>query len=183
MPSIFFVCPDLNTPYGGVRVLYRCVDTLNAAGYAATIIHQKAGFRCSWFENSTQVTQARDVRFVTGDLLVLPEWYTDHIPFLAPGVPHLIFNQGPHLTFQWSGLEKETWKPVVSADTIGIVTNSSYTFEYLNHCFPDIPVHQIRLGIDPFVFHPPEGEKLRQIAFMTRKRRPELIQLLRIMDL
>jgi hypothetical protein len=183
MPTIFFVCPDDDTPYGGIRVLYRCVDTLNAVGCSATIVHRKAGFRCTWFDNRTSVIPASEVRFVTGDLLVLPEWYQERIPFIAPGVPHLVFNQGPHVTFLGSVLERETWKPVVSSDTIGIVANSPYTFEYLTYCFPQIPVHQIRLGIDSNVFHPPQDEKQRQIAFMPRKRREELVQLLRILDL
>jgi hypothetical protein len=43
----FLRLPDDNTPYGGIRVLYRCVDTLNAAGRSATIVHMKAGFRCT----------------------------------------------------------------------------------------------------------------------------------------
>lgn len=181
--SIYFVCPDDNTPYGGIRVLYRCVDTLNAAGRSATTVHKKAGFRCTWFDNSTPVIPASEVRFVTGNLIVLPEWYKERIPFIAPGVPHLVFNQGPHVTFLGSGLERESWKPMVSSDTIGIVANSPYTFEYLNYCFPQIPVHQITLGIDPNVFRPPQDGKQRQIAFMPRKRRWELVQLLRILDL
>jgi glycosyltransferase involved in cell wall biosynthesis len=183
MASIFFVCPDDNTPYGGIRVLYRCVDTLNAAGRSATIVHLKAGFRCTWFENRTKVIPASEVRFVTGDLIVLPEWYKEKIPFIAPGVPHLVFNQGPHVTFLGSGIDRESWKPVVSSDTVGIVANSPYTFEYLSYCFPEIPVHQITLGIDPDVFHPPQDGKEKQIAFMPRKRRGELVELLRILDL
>jgi hypothetical protein len=183
MSKVFFLCPDDNRPYGGVRVLYRCVDTLNVAGISATVVHRKVDFRCTWFENKTSVTPASEVRFTTGDLLVLPEWYRESIPEIAPGVPHLVFNQNPHETFTGSEITKGSWKPVVSADTVGIVANSPYTFEYLSYSFPHIPIYRITLGIDPGIFFPPEGEKEKSIAFMPRKRRRELVQLLRVLDL
>lgn len=182
MQKLFFVCPDDNTPYGGVRVLYRCVDTMNAAGYSAVIVHMRNGFRCTWFDNTTPVTRASDVRFTTGDLLVLPEWYRERIPHIAPGVPHLVFNQGPHITYYGSGITRASWKPVVSSDTLGIVANSPYTFEYLRYSFPHIPVYQITLGIDVRIFHPPVEEKQKCIAFMPRRGLDELVQLIRILD-
>jgi len=54
-PSIYVFCPDLARPMGGVRMLYRHVDILNANGFDADIVHSSAGFRVDWFEHSTRV--------------------------------------------------------------------------------------------------------------------------------
>jgi hypothetical protein len=184
MSKLHFLCPDDNIPFGGIRFIYRCVDTLNTAGVAATVVHVKRGFRCTWFDNGTQITTASDVRFTRGDLLVLPEYYQENIPFIAPGVPHVIFNQNPHATFpQTSDFNVRRWKPVTSPDTIGIVANSPYTAEYLRYAFPSLLVDQVTLGIDQTIFRPSSDEKERVIAFMPRKRRKDLSQVLRILDL
>lgn len=52
---IFFICPDTNTPSGGVKQLYRQVDILNKNGFRAFILHGKYGFKCKWFDNATSV--------------------------------------------------------------------------------------------------------------------------------
>lgn len=184
MSQLYFVCPDDNTPYGGIRVIYRFVDTLNAAGVSATVVHAKSGFRCTWFENSTRISTASDVRFTTGDLLVLPEYYQEDIPHIAPGVPHVILNQNPHDTFPLiRNFKARGWKPVISPDTRGIVTNSPYTSEYLRCCFPQLSINQISIGINQTIFRPPQTDKQRAIAFMPRKRRKDLSQVLRILEL
>lgn len=55
MNRIFFVCPDINVPSGGIKQIYRQVDILNNNGFDAYIIHENLGFRCTWFENVTKV--------------------------------------------------------------------------------------------------------------------------------
>ncbi len=52
---IFIFCPDNNEPSGGVKLLYRYVDTLNRNGCESYILHVKKGFRCTWFQNNTKV--------------------------------------------------------------------------------------------------------------------------------
>jgi hypothetical protein len=54
-PRIFFISPDINSPTGGIKQLYRQVDVLNNNGYNAFILHQNAGFKCSWFVNQTKI--------------------------------------------------------------------------------------------------------------------------------
>src|SRR4051794_7674416 len=67
--TIYFLTPDFNLPAGGVRVFYRHVDTLNAAGLKASILHSRRGFRCTWFENNTQIADTASVRLGPSDLL------------------------------------------------------------------------------------------------------------------
>lgn len=55
MNSIYFICPDINIPAGGVKQLYRQVDVLNKHGYKAFIVHGHKNFRVTWFKNDTTV--------------------------------------------------------------------------------------------------------------------------------
>lgn len=53
--AIYYACPDVDLPFGGVRVMYRHVDILNAAGHEAYVLHTRAPFRCTWFEHDTPI--------------------------------------------------------------------------------------------------------------------------------
>jgi len=180
--TAFFVCPDFNHPSGGTRVIYRFVDTLNSAGVKSAVVHKSRNFRCSWFENSTKLVSGRDVTFEKGDLLVVPEWYRTRIPLLAPGLPHLIFNQNAYETFAGLTFHRGDVATVVSQDTLGIVAISQNNLEYLKLTFPSLPVHMITLAIDTELFRPTPNGKRRIIAFMPRKRLKELNQVLHILD-
>ncbi len=52
---LFYLCPDLKAPTGGVTVIYRHVDILRRRGFEAYVVHEREGFRCRWFENETPV--------------------------------------------------------------------------------------------------------------------------------
>ncbi len=56
---IYYLCPDSNNPTGGIKVIYRHVDILNKHALAARVLHQKKGFRCTWFENDTRIAYTR----------------------------------------------------------------------------------------------------------------------------
>jgi len=181
--TAYFLCPDENRPYGGVRVIYRFVDTLNTVGLKAAVVHKAAEFRCTWFENSTRVVSASSVHFEKGDLFVMPEWYRELVPRLAPGVPHIVFNQNAYETF--TGLNFQVGSPpnLISSDTLGIVTVSEDNRRYLEMCFPRIRIDRIKLGIDTDLFREAASGKSKTIAFMPRKRLKELLQILHILGL
>lgn len=60
-PRIFFVTPDINSPTGGIKQLYRQVDVLNRNGFDAYILHQKADFKCTWFDNNTKIAYHKEI--------------------------------------------------------------------------------------------------------------------------
>ncbi|HHM04770.1 MAG TPA: glycosyltransferase family 1 protein [Gammaproteobacteria bacterium] len=64
--AVYYLCPDSDHPTGGIRVIYRHVDVLNTHGIEAYVLHQRRGFRCTWFENQTPVAYTR---FPIGSLL------------------------------------------------------------------------------------------------------------------
>ncbi len=55
MSHIYFICPDLNTPAGGIKQLYRQVDVLNKYGFKASVVHGHKHFKVNWFKNQTPV--------------------------------------------------------------------------------------------------------------------------------
>lgn len=55
MSRICFICPDINSPAGGVKQLYRQVDVLNKNGYEAFIVHGHKHFKVNWFDNNTSL--------------------------------------------------------------------------------------------------------------------------------
>jgi len=57
--AVYYLCPEIDHPCGGVKVIYRHVDILQAHGIPAFVLHQKRGFRCTWFENSTPIAYTR----------------------------------------------------------------------------------------------------------------------------
>lgn len=59
--TIYFVCPDMRHPIGGIKQMYKQVDLLNQNGFNAYILHKKEGFRCTWFENQTKITYNRPI--------------------------------------------------------------------------------------------------------------------------
>ncbi|MFK5957871.1 MAG: glycosyltransferase [Lutibacter sp.] len=59
--NLYFICPDINKPSGGIKQIYRQVDVLNNNGFNAYILHEKSNFRCTWFANSTKVVYNQKV--------------------------------------------------------------------------------------------------------------------------
>lgn len=126
--AIYYGCPDKDYPVGGIRVIYRHVDTLNRNGFDAFVLHHYYPFRCTWFENTTQV--AYEVRYpdlsrslsarsgrrvlralgrppqidplpvlkLTADDVLVVPEAMPGLAEIATGVPKLIFNQNAYLT-------------------------------------------------------------------------------------
>src|SRR5262245_24139098 len=92
-PTLYYLAPHLTAPSGGVRNIYRHVDTLNDAGIDATVVHSKPGFRATWFDNQTRVMDAAGVSVEPSDVLVIPECYGPGLRGLPAERRVVIFNQ------------------------------------------------------------------------------------------
>jgi hypothetical protein len=205
--TAYYLSADVVGASGGTRVIYRHVDLLVRNGFDACVVHEREGYRCTWFANETPVRgwtrrrhggdsalSRRGLRYVRrgfrrsdadrpylqltedpsflltqDDVLVIPEHFGPHLAEIAPGVPKVIFNQGPSLTFQHypedgSGV---SW-PYTHPDVLGAIVASDYARSYLLHAFPSLKLHRVRLAVDPTLFH--DGEpKQQRIAYMPRK--------------
>jgi len=206
--AIYYGCPDKDYPVGGIRVIYRHVDTLNRNGLEAYVLHHYYPFRCTWFENTTPV--AHEVRYpdlsrslparagrralrtlgrppqidplpvlelTADDILVVPEAMPG-LAEIAPGVPKAIFNQNAYLTLAPFPFDVEPKELVYEKpELLGAIVVSEDSRSYLETLFPALRVRRVHHGIDPdmFAFSP---HKKRQIAYMPRKNRHDVHQVL-----
>ena len=208
--TIYFLTPDYNTPSGGVQIIYRHVDILNANHIPAFVLHRTMDHRCSWFENQTPVAywdhsvqrrayfklrkylqpnRQREIylrgskSLVIGpnDFLVLPEIYGPELAEIGPNVPKVILNQGCYLTFQGYPLDS---KPIVPPyghkDVKGVLINSEDGLRYLRYVFPNQAVTRFHLSIDPAIFFY-QREKKRQICYTPRKNELVVRQVVNIL--
>ena len=183
-PTVYYLTPDQTSPRGGVRMMYRHVDLLNAAGIDATVLHGRAGFRCTWFTNSTRVSSAGSVTLTPGDVLVVPEYYAPGYAVLPVGPRIVIFNQGAYHTFDYSpyGVGRPGAPYTDVRNVVAMLTVAEDAAALLRYTFPRIPVHQARAVVDREVFHPaPDGRTGRRIAYIPRRRPQERQQLLQML--
>ena len=181
-PTAYYLAPHHNGPSGGVRVIYRHVDMLNDLGFAAVVVHEKAGFRCTWFANDTPVVVAGQVTPGAHDVLVVPEWYG---PTLArvPREPRLVvFNQRAYDTFDSVAYAATPpGAPYADPRPAALLAVSDDNVDLLRYAFPSITVHLTRNVIDERVFFPAPGTRRRQIAYVPHRRAAEREQLLHIL--
>jgi hypothetical protein len=65
--AVYYACTDRAVPAGGIKVIYRHVDILNRNEIEAYVLHERPGFRCTWFPNDTAIrywTSASDTKRV-----------------------------------------------------------------------------------------------------------------------
>ncbi|WP_250002930.1 glycosyltransferase [Actinoplanes sp. M2I2] len=181
-PTAYYLAPHGSAPSGGVRVIYRHVDLLNELGLPATVVHEKAGFRCAWFANDTAVAAAADVTPGPRDVLVVPEWYGPTL-HRAPGEPRLVvFNQRAYDTFDAVPYgTTPAGAPYASPRPSAVLAVSEDNADLLRYAFPEIPVHLTRNVIDDRVFFPASGPRRRRIAYVPHRRQAEREQLLHIL--
>lgn len=181
--TVYYLCPDLVAPSGGVRNIYRHVDALNAAGVDAAVLHTKPGFRCRWFANDTRTVAARDVTMRAADLLVVPECYSPGLNRLPAGARKVIFNQGAYHTFDLIGFDASpAGAPYAGVPNLAaLLTVSQDSEALLAHAFPGIAVHRARPVVDARVFHPGAGPGGRRIAYLLNRRPAEREQVLHIL--
>ena len=73
---IFYLCPDIAEPSGGIKVLYTHVRILREKGYDAHIMHFEKGFRLSWFDTQVPIVYSSDLSLSelgSEDIIVIPE--------------------------------------------------------------------------------------------------------------
>jgi hypothetical protein len=160
--------------------MYRHIDLLNAAGLPAAALHQRPGFRYSWFANDTIVTDVRSSAVGPDDVLVLPELDVDLVAGKNLGIRHIVLNQSGHLT--WNRAPDEVIEHYrTSADLLGTITVSEHSVELVAHAFPQLPVHRVRGSVDPSVFGPAVNGRERVISYLPRRGRAETAQVIHIL--
>lgn len=171
---IRFMAPDLPTPSGGIKVIYRYVEHLRALGYDARVWHGTPGFAYESWGSSAPVDTGPQLGFEEGDLLVMPETGGSRWSFLSAGNPVVMLCQGMDFVFANSDfLDDEPgaypgWPQAAAAIT---VSDAIHTF-LTRACPDDFPLHNVPVQIEDW-FRPLPKE--RRIALMPRRRREDLL--------
>lgn len=116
----------------------------------------------------------------SNDILVFPEIYGPYIHEVKPEIKKVIFNQNFFYTFENYGLKKGNSTPYLSPNVIATIVASEEAVNYINHTFPEMPVYRIWYGIDSGIFNYTPNKK-KQIAYMPRKLREDLEQVINIL--
>jgi hypothetical protein len=174
---IYFHAPDVTHAAGGIRVVYRCADACNAAGLPAAVMHQRRGFRASWFASATRVVAAQDTPVYDNDVLVFSELDAPKlVPVAAPHVAKVVLNQDHFWTFVHGAVDYR------HPDIAAVLTVSADAVRYLTYAFPGLSVARIHLAVDPDLFHPERRTRDQTIAFAEHKGANARTQVLRILQ-
>lgn len=178
-PTAYYLTPHTNDPSGGIRVLYRHVDTLNAMGISAAVLHARDGFRCTWFENDTRIVYPRNLVLSARDVLVVPEYYGVGLSALPSEVRVVVFNQNAYRTFDALPPDALPGSPYRGLPSLtSLITVSTDNQRLLELAFPDLPVHVCRPVVDRAVFHPGAIEPRGSVLGYVRAHRPREAQIL-----
>ncbi|MGP5220318.1 glycosyltransferase [Arthrobacter rhombi] len=183
-PAVYYLAPEEPAASGGIKVIYRHVDVLVSLGIVSAVVHPREGFRASWFSNETPVIPASDLQLRSNDILVVPECYAPGFEHLPTNVRIVVFNQGPHHTFDRIGLDPERPGAPYSQlpNLAAVLTVSNDGAELLRMTFPDTPVWTVRNVVDESVFYPIPERPRRNVAYVPSRRPDELSQLLHLLN-
>jgi len=171
--TVYFLAPEDNHPWGGIRRIYMFADILNEGNIPAAVLRGSPDFRCTWFEHETVIQTAEGLTLdARRDLLVIPEVYGPRIVSLAPGIRRIMLAQNPYEFFMKVSERASTsfWRELQTIDGALVVSEDSAAL--MTHVLPKLPVRKLLLGIDQLLFHP-EVKSSRTIAFMPRKHKAE----------
>jgi glycosyltransferase involved in cell wall biosynthesis len=174
-PTVYIFAPDLAHPLGGMRMLYRHVDILNANGFEAFIVHSSPTFKINWFEHETPALRG-PVNMKAEDIAVFSEIGGLKIAEWAAGHRKVIFNQNAYYTFTRYPLEGRVKTPYMLPEVAASIVVSEDSKQYLQWVFPQLPIYRIRYSINPRLYYP--QDKKKQICFMPRKNLNDARQVL-----
>jgi hypothetical protein len=170
--SVVFLCPALNEPSGGVKVIYNQAAIINELGgqLTASVLHPyKPAFRCTWFAQGTTIKN--DMEFdKSNDFVMIPEvWVVPHARLLHKlGVRYGIYVQGGYIIGRDSGEELDA-----AYHNAGLILAiSEDTVECIKMAFPECAdkVHRVHYSVNPEKFVSSQNKE-NIICYMPRRLR------------
>jgi len=174
MTKIYYACPDMPWPSGGVHTLYRHVQMLRRAGYDAYVLHSQMFFRANWFAcDGVKIQYLADKQGPgAGDHLVIPEGMPGMMrEYAGSAVRRTVFSQSWSYIFDALGVG-ESWQQWGIRHVLCV---SRYIRDFVKET----------MGLECVIMHPgiplPDASRLRakkrQIAFMPRKNSHEVARI------
>lgn len=169
--KIIYLCPAIDIPIGGIKVIYKHVDILNQIGYDAYVYHDVNMFRCTWFRNTTRIVYYLDIN--DHDIIVVPETMA-HLIFRFK-CKKIIFNQNVYNTFQENNSSREQVgvDPYRIKDLFAVMVVSEDNYAVIKEKYPEMQIYIVRNCIDKQIFSYDE-RKVNQICYMSRKNKKHI---------
>ena len=165
-PAIYYLCPDITIPSGGVRRIYRHVEILARHGFTTAVLHQSRNFQPGWFSSNVPVRDTEHLRYLRDkDILVLPEVCYQAITQQDVGYRRVV------IALSWAYIYYGL-APGQKYQTFGItdvICGCEYIREFIAATM-GLSGRVIRAGIETDRFCP-AAEKALQIACMPRKNK------------
>lgn len=119
------------------------------------------------------------------DIVVLPEFYGIHLNKAFEGQRVVIYNQNCYYSFRGYSIDNSSasFNSIYNQERLlGVIVASQDATTYLELMLPNKPVKRVFYGMDSKVFSY-QKDKKRQIAFMPRKLKEDLTQVVNIAKL
>ncbi len=167
---------DNNTPVVYNEPLFEAIKKLKPVTPSLkSNVKQQVKSLTSSFKSNNDTTITDD------DILVFPEVYGPRVGTLYPGIPKVIYNQGAYQTFFGHDLDLNNMDtPYLSKDLLAVIVNSDDARKYMKLAFPKLDVHRVHYGFNSKDFSIATNKK-RQICFMPRRLRSDIIQVINIL--
>jgi hypothetical protein len=112
---------------------------------------------------------------------VFPEIYGPYINYIEKNIKKVIFNQNCYYTYEhYPILHEISLSPYTDSNTLATIVASVDAQKYLKYIYPINNLYRLRLGIDETKFYY-EPIKKKQIAFMPRKLKVDVVQVINIL--
>ncbi|HGY55934.1 MAG TPA: glycosyltransferase family 1 protein [Caldithrix abyssi] len=166
--KIFYLCPDVPFPSGGVYVIYKHVRFLREAGYEAYVLHFKKPFKPQWFAYDLPVLYLNDnPPLEPGDAIIIPEGFPEVMKkFASVPLRKIVFALSHSYIFDklppgenWNDYNVEA--VLTPSPTIRHFVQMSMGIDFVSLIPP---------GLDATLFYP-QKEKELQTVYMGRKDR------------
>lgn len=169
---VFFLCPDVAHPTGGVTKIYEFAAALRNHGFNSVVVHRNPGYRLSWFSSDVPVVSRARTVVEPNDLLVIPEFMGDVIPKLK-GCTKIVLYQASFNPADAHFSDEQV---------VSLITVSDYIQRYASFAHPRANSLRIRMGYDSFTFFPDFSKKKKQIAYMPRRRADDSRRILKALE-
>ncbi len=182
--QLFFLCHDTQAERGGQRDTYQHVDDLNAAGFAAFVMHRSPGYRLTWFNNETRVTSLEmylSIEQPAATVLVVPEDLGSNIKKL-PG-QKVIYNKNVFYGFFHNFAGTQSLDPYLDPSVIAVITVSDHNRRHIQFTYPHLQVFLIYPGVSTeLLARLPMHKKKKEILMVNKAlvQTRMLTQMLRI---
>jgi glycosyltransferase involved in cell wall biosynthesis len=163
---IYYVCPDIAIPSGGVKRLYRHVHLLNRLGFDAVLVHGKRPFCVTWHGYQVPTTWLSEFPALSaGDVVVSP----DTMPSVLRALRHSSC-QRVVLALAWvpSLLRLEPGESWSDYGVREVITPSPVIAEYVSWAM-GLKTTILADYVDPSLYFHKPGEKSDSIVYISRK--------------